>query len=109
MPDFRFGIGNVLRLQSFIDGLPVFSAVVTAKRSRRRNRNEDAPWILGVQQNGMQAHSASARLPLRTGSMAAQSGEFFPGFSAVRRTEERRILNARINRIGIGQGWLQMP
>ena len=41
--------------------------------------------------------------------MTAQAGQFLPGMAAIRRPKERRVLNARVNRLGIGERRLQMP
>src|SRR5215467_10830741 len=57
----------------------------------------------------MQAHSPRARLPLRTGSMPAQSGKLVPGLTAVFRNKQRRILYSRVYRVGIGERRLEVP
>src|SRR5215467_924495 len=57
----------------------------------------------------MQAHSPRARLPLRTGSMSAQSGKLVPGFASVFRNKQRRVLHSRVYRVGIGERRLEVP
>ena len=57
----------------------------------------------------MEAHSASAGLPARASSVAAQSGEFFPVLSAVGRAEQGGVLYPGIDGIWIGWRGFQMP
>ena len=65
-PTSAVGIGNVLRVQAVVDGLPGFAAVVGAKRARRGDGDKDALGIAGIENDGVQAHAACARLPART-------------------------------------------
>src|SRR5258707_6857387 len=83
MSHFRFRIGNVLRLQPFVDWLPGFSGVVAAERSGRGDCNEDAPRRFWIEQNAVQTHAARARLPLRSGAVAAQAGKLLPCLAAI--------------------------
>ena len=57
----------------------------------------------------MEAHSARARLPVRSGAVLAQSGEFLPSLRAVVRDEQRGIFNSGVNLVRIGQRWFEMP
>ena len=57
----------------------------------------------------MEAHSPRTRLPLRARSVSTQPCQFVPVLPSVGRPEQRRILDPRINRIGIAQTRLQMP
>src|SRR4051794_3704211 len=57
----------------------------------------------------MQTHSASARLPVRSAAVTAQSGELVPRLTAIGRAKYRRIFDARVNRIRIGKRRLQVP
>ncbi len=79
VPDLRVRIGNVLRTQTAIDRLPGLPAIIAPERARGRDGNEDALRIFRIEQNGVQTHSARARLPFRAGAMFAQTGEFLPG------------------------------
>ena len=65
--------------------------------------------LLGIENDRVQAHPARARLPLRTGAMAAQPGKFLPGLAAIGGAENRRVFHPGINRIRIRKRWLQMP
>src|SRR5260221_442024 len=57
----------------------------------------------------MQAQAAGARSPSRSGVVTAKAGELLPVLSAVGRLEDRRVFDARVHRVGIGQRGLQMP
>src|SRR5882724_11556904 len=102
MADFGIRVGNVLRLQSTIYRPPGLACGVGTERARRRDGNEHPLMIGRINQNGMQAKAACAWLPARSCAVAAQSREFLPGLSAVRRAEQGSILNPGINCIGIG-------
>ncbi len=56
----------------------------------------------------MEAHPAGAGLP-QVAFGGAQSGEFLPGFAAVRRAEQGGVFRAGIDGIRIGEGRLEMP
>src|SRR5215213_7658557 len=86
-------VRNVLRVQPLIDWFPRRAAVVTAKRTRRRDGNKDSLLIPRVQQNTVQAHAAGARLPLRSRAVAAQTRKFLPGLTAVVRAKQGGIFN----------------
>src|SRR5690348_11022124 len=109
MPHFGIRIGNVLRKESSIDRLPRFPTVVRAKRSRRRNRNVNTLWILRVENNRVQTHSACAWLPTRSGSMPAQARQLMPAFRAIGRKEERGIFNAGVDSVGVRERRFQVP
>ena len=70
MPNFRIGIGNVLRTQSTVDRLPACAAVIAAEGARRRDRNVNSFRITGIENDGVQAHTACAGLPLGTGTVS---------------------------------------
>src|SRR4030095_5425773 len=53
--------------------------------------------------------SAGARLPAAAGLMLAESRQFLPVLPAIGRLEERRVLDAGINRVRIGQRRLEVP
>src|SRR5207253_1224434 len=83
MAHFGGGIGNVLRVQAFVDGLPGFAAIVGSKRARGRDGDDHALRIAGIVKDAMQTHATSAWLPLRTRAVAAKSRKLLPGFAAV--------------------------
>ena len=70
-------------MQAFVDGLPGFAAIIGAKRARGRNRDVNAVRVGWIENKRVQTHAAGAGLPLRAGTVAAQAGEFLPGFAAV--------------------------
>src|SRR5262249_39764863 len=107
--DLRILIGNGLRPEAAINGLPRFPAIIGAKGSRRRNSDEHALRVAGIDQNGVQAHAAGAGLPLGSAAVATQPGELFPAVCAIGRLEDCSILNAGINRIRIVERRLQVP
>src|SRR5208283_5444408 len=63
----------------------------------------------GVEKDGVQAHSARARRPLRTGAVAAQAGKLLPVFAAIGGAEEGRILDAGIDGVGLSERGLEVP
>ena len=69
----------------------------------------DAAGIVGIEQDGVQAHAARARLPARAGTVVAQAGEFVPGLAAVGRAKQGGVFHARVDGVWIGQRRLQMP
>ena len=71
-----------------VDRLPGLAAIIGTERARRGDRDEDPIRIAGIKNDGVQAHAAGARLPLRTGAMAAQSGEFAPVLAAIGGAEQ---------------------
>ena len=54
----------------------------------------------GIEQDGVQAHAARARLPRGAGAVLAQAGQFLPGLAAVGGLEQRGVLDAGIDRVG---------
>ena len=109
MADLRVLIGNLSRSQAAVDRAPGGAGIVTTKRACRGDRGEDAPRIFWVEQNRVQAHAARARLPGGARRVRAQAGEFTPVLSAVIRAKERRVFDARVHRIAIGQRRFEMP
>ena len=66
-------IGHELRVQTSIDWLPRFAAVITTKGARGGDCDGYSSRILLIEENRVQTHSACARLPLRAGIVFAQS------------------------------------
>src|SRR5207248_9547385 len=77
--------------------------------ARGRDRDKHLFLILRVDQNGVETHSARARLPTRTGVVLAQTGKFAPRFAAVFRFEKRCVFHAGVNMIDIVERRLEMP
>src|SRR6266566_4801401 len=81
MAHFGGGIGNVLRVQAFVDGLPGFAAIVGSKRARGRDGDDHALRIAGIVKDAMQTHATSAWLPLRSRAVVPLvRGEGLAGF-----------------------------
>src|SRR4029077_2974807 len=109
MSDLCRRIGNVLRVQTPIDRFPGLAAVIGAKRACRRDRDEHSLWILRIEQNRVQTHSARARLPTRSGVVLTQTGKLVPRFAAVFRLKQSRVFDSRVNMIGVIERGLEMP
>src|SRR5262249_10295075 len=58
---------------------------------------------------GVQAHAPRAGLPHGAGAVAAQPRQLLPGAPAVLRAEEAGVLDARVDRVRIGERRLEMP
>ena len=56
----------------------------------------------------MQAHPAGARRPVRSGAVAAQTATSAT-LPAVGRTEQGGVFDPGVDRIRIGERWLEMP
>jgi len=106
---FGVRIGNVFRVQSFIDRFPRRAAVISAKRTRRGDGNDYAIAVFGIQDDGMQTHAARAWLPLRSSSVTAQTRKLLPRLAAVGRTKQRRVFNAGVDGVGVVERRLEMP
>ena len=95
--------------QPAIDRLPRLAAVVGAKRPGRGDGDVDPGRVARVDDDRVEAEPARARGPVRPGTVAAQAGQLGPGLGAVGRVEERRILDAGIDRVGVGQRRFEVP
>src|SRR5215475_8751576 len=109
MADVGGRVRDVLRLEPLVDRPPRLAAIVGAKGAGGRNGNEHALWIDRIEQNGMQAHAACTRLPVRAGPVAAKPGELLPRLAAVGRVEQGRVLDASVYGVMIGQRRLKVP
>src|SRR5262249_4587419 len=107
--DLRSRFREVLRLEPAVDRLPGLAAVVGAEGAGRRDGDEHAPRVTGVQQDRVQSHAAGARLPPGAGAVAAEAGELVPGLTAVGGAEQSGVLHAGVDRVRIAQGRFDMP
>src|SRR5688572_23216855 len=57
----------------------------------------------------MQAQAAGSRRPLGTCSMPSQAGQFLPRLAAVGAPEERRVFDAGVHHVRLGERRLEMP
>ena len=85
--DLGIRVGDVLRMQSLVDGPPGLAAVVGAEGARGRDGDVDPLGIARIQNDGVEAHATGARLPLGPCAMTAQPGEFLPVLPAIGRAE----------------------
>src|SRR5436305_1831056 len=106
--DFGVGIRNVLRTQAAVDRFPGLARVVAAERAGGRDGDVDAV-VPRIENDRVQAHTARAGLPLGTGSVAAQPGKLVPAGAAVLGLEQRRILGAGVDGVGIRVRRLEVP
>ena len=90
-------------------GCHVWPPSSRAEGAGRGDGDEDALGIAGVEEDGVQAHAAGARLPAGPGAVAAQPGQLLPGLPAVGGAEQGGIFHAGINRVGIVRRRLKMP
>src|SRR5579859_3082061 len=109
MADLGLWVRDVLRVESLVDWLPRLASVVGAKCAGSRDGDEDPSGVAGIENDGVQAHPAGARLPFGAGAVSAQPGKLLPVLSAIGGTEQGSILHAGIYGIGIGQRRLEMP
>src|ERR1700726_3723284 len=107
--NFRVGVRNSFGLQSAINGLPRFSGIVRSKGTRCRNRDDYSIGIFLIENDRVQAQAAGARVPARSRTMLPQTGKLMPGLRAISRTEQRRVFDACINGVGIGERRFKMP
>ena len=108
-PTSAVGFGDALGLQAAVDRPPRRAGVVGAERARGRDGDEDPPGIARIEEDRVQAHPAGAWLPGGSGVVAAQPGQLLPGLAAVGRAEQGGVFDAGVDRVRIGQRWLEMP
>jgi hypothetical protein len=102
-------VWHEIGLQSAGDRPPRLTGVVAPKRAGGGDGGEDPRRVARIQQDGVQAHAAGARLPAGPRAVAAQSRQFLPRRSAVDGTEQGGVFHPGVHRLRIGQRWLQMP
>jgi len=107
--DVGLGVGDVLRVESLIDGLPGLAAVVGAEGSGGRDGDVDALWIAGVEDDGVQAHAPRAGLPARAGAVFAEAGDLVPVLAAVGAAEDGGVFDSGVDGVGIGERGLEVP
>jgi hypothetical protein len=69
--DFSRRVGHEIGFQSAGDRAPRFASVVAPKRARGGDGGEDPRGVARIQQDGVQAHAAGARLPAGPRAVAA--------------------------------------
>ena len=102
-------VGDAVRDEALVDRLPRGAAVVAAERARRRDRDHDPLRVRRIEQDGVQAQTAGARLPLRPRPVLAQAGQLVPRRAAVGGAEHRGVLDAGVDRVRIAQRRLEVP
>ena len=107
--DLRVLVRDLVRAQALVDGRPRDAGIVAAERPRGRDGHVDPVLVGRVQDDRVQAQAARARLPRRAGRVLAQPGQLLPLLAAVRRPVQRRVLAARVHRVRVVAGGLQVP
>ncbi len=106
---FSSWVGNVFGVETLVDGLPRFAAVVAAEGTGGGDRDVDSVGIRWIEDDRVKAHAASARLPLGPGAVTAEAREFVPTDAAIGGAEEGRVFDASVDGVGVGEGGLQVP
>src|SRR6476660_4789875 len=96
-------------MKALVDWLPRRSAIIGSECACRRNGYINALRIAGIQNDRMKTHTARTGLPLRPGSVAAQSRKFAPRLAAIFGFEQRSIFYTGKNRLWFGQRRLKVP
>src|SRR5882672_5365490 len=96
-------------MKALVDRLPCRSAIIGSESACRRNSYIDTLRVAGIQNDRVKTHTARAGLPLRPGSVAAQSRKFAPRLAAIFGFEKRGIFHTGKNRVGFRQRWLEVP
>src|SRR3954454_20512307 len=109
VPDLCLGVGDAFGLQAAVDRLPRLAAVRRTEGPGRGDRDVHPLRVARVEDDRVQAHAARARLPVRPGTVIAQTGQLLPRLTAVDRAEECGVFNAGVDRVWIGQRGLEVP
>src|SRR5271167_4913630 len=96
-------------METFVDGLPGFATVVGAEGTSGRDGDINPAGVLGIENDGVETHSAGAGLPTRTGAVTAQAGEFVPVLATIGGAEESGVLDASVDGVGISERRFEMP
>src|SRR5690606_9578649 len=78
MTDFSGRIGYVFRMEALIDSTPRLATIVCAERAGCGDGDVDAVGIVGIDEDGVQAHPSCTRCPLWTRAVLAQAGDLLP-------------------------------
>src|SRR4051812_315043 len=105
----RVGIRDVLRSKALVDRRPRRAAIVAPERASRGDRDVEPLMIRRVDEDRVEAEPARARLPVWSRLVVAQPWQFLPVLAGVNGAEERGVLHAGIDCIGIAQRRLDVP
>src|SRR5215510_6352452 len=97
--DLRLRVRDILGHQTTVDWLPGITGIVSAKGAGSGDGNEHPASVTWIEKDRVQTQPTRAGLPPRPRAMAAQSGQFLPGLTAVSRAEERGIFNPGVDDI----------
>src|SRR5215217_5298857 len=95
--------------EALVDRLPRLTAVIGAEGAGRRYGDVHPVGVLGIDDDRVQAEAASAGLPRLAARVRPQRGQLLPVVAAVRGLEERRILGAGEDRVGVVVRRLEVP
>ena len=107
--NLRVWIRYALGLQPAVHRTPGLPRVIRPEGTCCRDRGEHPLRPHGVQDDRVQAHPASARLPGRSRAVAAQTRQLLPGLAAIGGSEQSGVLDARIYGVRVAEGGLQVP
>ena len=108
-PTSASGSGMYWERSPRLIGAPGFAAVVGSKGAGGRDGDEHAVGIGRIEEDGVQAHAAGSRLPARPRAVAPQAGELRPRLPTIGGAEQRGVLGAGIDGVGVGERRLEMP
>ena len=90
-------------------GAPGLAAVVGAEGAGGRDGDEDAVGIGRIEEDRVQAHAAGAGLPARPRAVAAQAGSSVQVCPPSVGAEQRGVLDAGVDGVGVGERRLEVP
>src|SRR6185436_2062418 len=85
------------------------SAIVGSEGACRGDGDEEPRLVLRVDEDRMEAQAARAGHPRGAGAVLAKTGELGPVLAAVGGLEDRRVLDAGVDRVGVAQRRLEVP
>jgi hypothetical protein len=109
VPHLGRGVGNLLGPEPAVHRPPGLAGVVGTEHPGRRDRDEHPLGVLPVEEDRVEAHPARAGLPHGRRLVRPEPGQLVPGLAGVGRPEQRRILDARVDGVRLGQRRLEVP
>src|SRR5690606_26300153 len=102
-------VRDVVGAEPLVDRHPCLAAIVRPEGACRGDRDEDTVRVRRVQQDGVEAEAARARLPGVAGGVMAQAVQLLPGPATVGGFEEGSILDASVDRVRVVERRLEVP
>src|SRR5256886_15403830 len=107
--DLGVRIRDAFRPQSLVDRPPALAGIVAAEGAGCRDRDKHPVSMLRVEDDRMEAHAAGPGRPVGRGAVLAQGRELVPALATVGGSEEGRVFGTGVDRVRVGQGWLEVP